>query len=93
LHLQSQEEEEEDDDMDGSEDGSASPTASEDEQQEGNVFANGIKTFALCPSFCRAALKNSVSSREIFMKHGMNIMPVRDHRSLFFHNFLTLTST
>jgi hypothetical protein len=32
--------------MDGSEDGSASPTASEDEQQEGNVCTNGIQTFA-----------------------------------------------
>lgn len=38
LHLQLQEEEEEDEDMDGSEDGTASPTASEDEQQEGNVY-------------------------------------------------------
>lgn len=37
LHLQFQEEDEEDEDMDGSEDGTASPTASEDEQQEGNV--------------------------------------------------------
>jgi hypothetical protein len=38
LHLQLQEEDEDDEDMDGSEDGTASPSASEDEQQEGNVY-------------------------------------------------------
>jgi hypothetical protein len=44
--FQFQEEEEEDDDMDGSEDGTASPTASEDEQQEGNICIDGIKNIA-----------------------------------------------
>lgn len=38
LHLHFQEEDEDDEDMDGSEDGTASPTASEDEQHEGNVY-------------------------------------------------------
>jgi hypothetical protein len=38
IHLQFQEEDEEEEDLDGSEDGTVSPTASEDEQQEGNVY-------------------------------------------------------
>ena len=37
LHHEFQEEDEEEEDLDGSEDGTASPTASEDEQQEGNI--------------------------------------------------------
>ena len=38
LYHEFQEEDEEEEDLDGSEDGTASPSASEDEQQEGNVY-------------------------------------------------------
>jgi hypothetical protein len=45
LHNEFQEEDEEEEDLDGSEDGSASPTASEDEQQEGNAHTWCIDIF------------------------------------------------